>query len=509
MRKLSEGVASVLGMELVEARPVWSMDGSELLTSLDRLHAEAAARETYRLQIMDRLDEIGYAKELGARDVVELLAMRHRLDPAAVRSDLKLAKNLAKYPVVTAALPDPFAATSADGTVQYADADADADADVGGAAEPVGGSGEGEPGERLPVVLHVGQAKAIVTALDQIPAAVMVPVEDLQVAEEQMVEAARFLAPADLRKLGRTVRDTLDSDGPEPAEDKASRKEAFWMKNADHGITFGGFVANENAELVRTGIHALSKPHKAVDGAPDPRSREKRQADALVAVFTTAADGRAGWSAPAPTSAPGTPGASGGGGFKVLVTIDFDDLKTAGKNATGDLTFGDNLSAAAVRRLACDAEILPIVLGSNSQPLDVGTSKRFVTGPMRDALIERDRGCVICKAPPSHCHAHHIVHWADGGETSVDNLALFCGAHHTGVHHGHWTVTILDGVVHLSYPDWAEPDPTTRQRRPPPHRSPQPSPPPTGDIPWITKEDAARLDPWGDEGTAADLADTG
>ena len=108
-RKLSAVVVRVLGMELVEARPVWSMDGGELLTTLDQLHAEAAARETYRLQIMDRLDEIGHAKELGARDVIELLAMRHRLDPAAVRSDLKLAKTLSKYPVVTAALPDPFA----------------------------------------------------------------------------------------------------------------------------------------------------------------------------------------------------------------------------------------------------------------------------------------------------------------------------------------------------------------------------------------------------------------
>src|SRR5882757_9202976 len=138
-------------MELVDARPVWSMDGSELLTTLDQLHAEDARRGTYRLQVMDRLDEIGHAKELGARDVIELLAMRHRLDPGAVRSDLKLAKTLSKFPVVTAALPDPFAATSPDADAEAeAEAEADADADLAGEAE-FDGSGEKKLENRLPV----------------------------------------------------------------------------------------------------------------------------------------------------------------------------------------------------------------------------------------------------------------------------------------------------------------------------------------------------------------------
>ena len=121
----------------------------------------------------------------------------------------------------------------------------------------------------------------------------------------------------------------------------------------------------------------------------------------------------------------------------LTITIDYNALKTATTDATGDLVFGDNLSAAAVRRIACDAQVIPIVLGSKSQPLDVGTTKRLVTAPIRLALNARDRGCVVCGAPPIQCEAHHLVHWIDGGDTSVSNLVLLCKRHHLDLHAGH------------------------------------------------------------------------
>ncbi|GAA1583366.1 HNH endonuclease signature motif containing protein [Kribbella sancticallisti] len=440
----------------MELRPVWSMSGSEKLTALDAVHDELTRLAAYRLQLMADLEESGHAQEIGARDTVHLVAFRHRLDPTAVRRDLKLATALAKYELVAAALP----------------AHDDGDAPAG-------------------PLLHLDQARAIVMSLEAIPKAAMVPVESLVAAEARMVEAARVLTPTELSKLGQQVRNVLDTDGPEPAEDKAYRNETFWMKNADHGLKFGGYLANENAELLQTLIHDNAKPHKTVDGQPDPRSRDKRQADALTTVLTAAAGS----------------GDTGHTRIKphITVTIGYADLKGLATNGVGDLVFGDGLSAAAVRRLACDAGVLPIVLGSESQPLDVGMEERFVTSALRTALNARDKGCVVCGAPPIHCDAHHLVHWVDGGPTAIDNLALFCKGHHIDVHSGHWKVSITNGVVHVSRPSWAEPGPHRRLRRSAPTAG-QPADAPaapstwphTDDTPWITPDEAARHNPWGD-----------
>ncbi|MFC4854143.1 HNH endonuclease signature motif containing protein [Actinophytocola glycyrrhizae] len=89
-----------------------------------------------------------------------------------------------------------------------------------------------------------------------------------------------------------------------------------------------------------------------------------------------------------------------------------------------------------------------------SQPLDVGRRQRLVTGPLRRALIARDRGCVApgCDRPPEWYEAHHLVHWANGGATSLDNTALLCGYHHTLVHQGKWTARMIDGVPHFVPP---------------------------------------------------------
>ncbi|TCM45093.1 HNH endonuclease [Kribbella sp. VKM Ac-2568] len=449
---------SVIGMELVEMRPAWSMSGSQQLATLDAVQSTIASLQTYSLQLMAELEKSGYAKEIGARDTVRLLSFRHRRDAKEVRRELKLATKLSKYPAIAAALPDPQADPLADALVE----------------EPA-------------VLLHPAQAEAIVSALAQVPDTV--PVDDLVVAEEQMIQAARHLSPSDLRSLGKKVRDTLDADGLEPAEEKAARREKLWLKNADQGVEFGGFLANENAELLRTLIHAGAKPHKTVDGQPDPRSRDKRQADALVVVLELAAGSN---------GIPGRP--------RLVVTIDYADLCDATAGATSDVVFGDGLSAAAVRRLACDAGVIPIVLGSNSQPLDVGREERFVTSAIRTALIKRDGGCVICKAPPPNCHAHHLVPWYEGGNTSLDNLVLLCGANHADVHAGHWTIGIAHGVVHVSRPTWAEPSPGSRlnlrPNRPSSATDPQrPSTPwPwTGDNTWPTSAESTALNAWGDD----------
>jgi hypothetical protein len=391
-------------MAIVDLRPVWALSGGEMLAELDDLHAEISRLQTRRLEVIARIDEVGYAKEIGAADTVQLLAFRHRLDLPAVRRDLKFAKALPKYGMVAEALPDPAAPTSTDGSNQYRDpatnqhdqakgegktADHGQATDQKKTTDPwqatvpgeaaareqaphvdarvsnggdetggdetggegtdgagtgtagtgaAGGGGEGSTGGAgtggvvRPVLLHPAQAEAIVSALEQVPARAMVPVEDLAEAEAQLVEAARHLPPADLRRLGAKIRDLLDTDGPEPAEDAAAAREALWLKAASKGVRFGGFLANENAELLRALIEAGAGPKKTPDGARDPRSRTKRQADALVSILNAAAGSG--------NAAPG----HGGVAPHLNATINFFDLKKAGADATGDVTFGDGLS---------------------------------------------------------------------------------------------------------------------------------------------------------------------
>ena len=120
------------------------------------------------------------------------------------------------------------------------------------------------------------------------------------------------------------------------------------------------------------------------------------------------------------------------------VSTSLDALRD-GLHRAGITDSGENLSAATLRRMACDAEIIPTVLNSKGRVIDVGRRTRRVSEALRCVLIARDGGCVWpgCDAPPSRCDAHHIKHWANGGLTNADNLALLCHRHHILLHEGH------------------------------------------------------------------------
>ena len=92
--------------------------------------------------------------------------------------------------------------------------------------------------------------------------------------------------------------------------------------------------------------------------------------------------------------------------------------------------------------MCCDAEVIPAVLGTDSEVLDVGRTQRLVTAAIWKALVARDLHCRFphCTRPPMMSHAHHIQHWVDGGETCLDNMILLCGHHHRLIHAGPWTI---------------------------------------------------------------------
>jgi len=101
-----------------------------------------------------------------------------------------------------------------------------------------------------------------------------------------------------------------------------------------------------------------------------------------------------------------------------------------------------------------------VVLGGDSEPLDVGRATRTAPRGIRRALIARDGGCCFpgCHRPPGICSVHHVRHWADGGETSVGNCCLLCPMHHQQVHLQGWDITIQGGRVEFRAPAIIDPD---------------------------------------------------
>ena len=166
-------------------------------------------------------------------------------------------------------------------------------------------------------------------------------------------------------------------------------------------------------------------------------------------------------------------GQVGGTAVTLLVTITEESLRTGlGMAQLPDC--GSEIPAAIARILAADAELIPVVLGGKSQPLDLGVGRRFFTEAQRRAMVVRDGGCVgpVCDAPPSWCDGAHIRP-AGYGPTNLDNGVLLCWRCHLLLDTHGWQ---LERIDHRWW--WTPPphiDPTGRKRPggriPPPHPS--------------------------------------
>jgi hypothetical protein len=155
-------------------------------------------------------------------------------------------------------------------------------------------------------------------------------------------------------------------------------------------------------------------------------------------------------------------GAIGGGDRvdrvpEITVLIDYrsllDRLHAEGICETDN---GMPLPVSTVRRLCCDAEILPVVLDGAGQVLDVGLSKRTATRAQRRALRAMHRTCAHpdCTVTFDACRIHHVIPWSDGGPTDIDDLLPVCEPHHHLVHEGGWSLTMTPDRVAT----WTRPD---------------------------------------------------
>jgi hypothetical protein len=194
----------------------------------------------------------------------------------------------------------------------------------------------------------------------------------------------------------------------------------------------------EGAAIIDAAIDPLARPRPdlgwSAETDTDPRAADTRRADALLELV-----GRAVAAPQGQTRTPRT---------KLVVTISYQALLEQLRGA--GVTDNDAvLSPATVRRLACEAAIIPLVLGSPSQVLDEGYHERYFTPAQRIVLARRDKGCSFpgCTVPPQWCEAHHITHWLHGGETNINNGALLCGRHHTIVHNKDMTAVVTPHAV--------------------------------------------------------------
>lgn len=203
-------------------------------------------------------------------------------------------------------------------------------------------------------------------------------------------------------------------------------------------ITFGDDADYEAVRAILNSPLAApaSKEERAATGEADLRTTGNRKFDALMVVIRRGVAGTKGQ--------PTTPKAL------LLVALDLETLKrqlleSGGREpGCGATVDGASVSAESIRRLACEADIIPLVLGGPSEILDQGRRRRLVTPAQRVRLAARDRCCTIpgCTVPATWCDAHHIVPWALGGPSDLSNYALLCPRHHTWVHDKGLTATV-------------------------------------------------------------------
>ncbi|SDH56030.1 protein of unknown function [Arthrobacter subterraneus] len=158
--------------------------------------------------------------------------------------------------------------------------------------------------------------------------------------------------------------------------------------------------------------------------------------------------------------------ATGGHRPQVMVTINYRDL-LSDLGQDGHAVFAEQMSARSIRKLACEADILPLVLGGKGQVLDIGRAQRLFPPHLRRALVARDKGCAFpdCTVPATWCEAHHIVPWAAGGTTSISHGVLLCSRHHHLLHEGNWSVESVQGIPWFRPPKYIDPHRNPKRNR--------------------------------------------
>jgi hypothetical protein len=384
--------------------PVWQLSGVEQADLLAEVETEQRRIAFSSLRLVADIDARNIAMEQAGVPTVEFLRRRLRLSPSEAKSRIRAAREL-----ISAAGPSGDRIPAALPEI----------ADVAAAG-----------------ILSLEHVRVISRAMENLPTGLDPTIRDE--VETELAAHAESLDPTQLAVVARRIHTILDPDGALDA-DRPARRELAFVRDVGGCDLLRGRLDTEGAAVVRTAVDAISAPE-----AQDTRTPARRRADGLVELCRRYLD-----SGQAPMQ--------GGEKPHIIVTMRLDDLSASLGNQP--------ITAETARRLACDAAIIPMVLGSHSEPLDIGRATRTIPSAIRRALTLRDNGCIHpgCPKPADWCDAHHVRHWSVGGPTALTNLVLLCQKHHWIIHHTEWRIVFQQGIPYAVPPSLIDPDQTPQR----------------------------------------------
>jgi len=264
--------------------------------------------------------------------------------------------------------------------------------------------------------------------------------------EDALLNVALHGTASHVEKQVQMYRRVKRIEALKKENERHSKRELSWRIDEDGYWTLRGRFTPEQGAVIK---QALEKARDArwaqespADGQEAPAPVAARRADALERIADSYLAG-------------GESDRPGGDRYLVHVHTDVETLRADGTGAESELDDCCHVPAETSRRIACDASIVPWRETTDGEPLNVGRKTRTIPPALRRALQRRDRGC---RFPGCTCtrfvDAHHVRHWADGGETRMDNLVLLCRRHHRLVHEGGFRVTMTRaGQVEFTRPD--------------------------------------------------------
>ncbi len=423
MRLLRDAVEDLIGSDLSRMAP----DGVRAsVVALEQAERRLAAERLRRIAWLEARVERERGVRAARAETKDLLASLGR-DDAAATSEAKLARGF--VPAV---------------------ADAGAGTDAGSedpAASPDAVAGALTAGE-----ITTAHAMAVRRVLDRLTRE-GVDAEVRAAAKAELLDVARGGTPAEVRACGQRLRHRHDPEVLDRDHQRAHRLRYLHLDDqpGDDGLVgIHGRVTPDEGDVIRTVLDANAKPDALSLPPEQRRSRGQRLADALSAICSHAASCTNEVLAPPAT---------------IIVTGTAQAFAGLADTDPAELGALAPVATKLAEAVACDARWTPLVTRWDGRPLAVLDPIRTFTARQRAALIALDRGCRLCNAPPSACHAHHVHHHEDGGPTMVANGILLCRRHHTRWHQQRWKGELSDDrTLTITRPHG------TTTRHPPPTR---------------------------------------
>ena len=260
--------------------------------------------------------------------------------------------------------------------------------------------------------------------------------------EEKLLGVARGGTASQVEKIVRAWRQVDAAQELRQANRHQERRYLQAYTDEDGMLVIRGRLSPEAGAAVLRALEAAQEKlyRKGDRDVSAETSPGQKRADALTLVAESALAG-------------GLDPGHAGDRYQVVVHVDERVLADPRQPGQSVLEGGPGVSAETSRRLACDASKVVMVHGAEGSVLDVGRKTRTVPPAIRRALESRDRSCRFPGCGQKFCHAHHLKHWAEGGETKLGNLCLVCRRHHGAVHEGGFRVEMVAGELRFYRPD--------------------------------------------------------